>query len=172
MTLFISLVLLSWSLLFFFTVTNMDTGFMVVIICLPYFKNMFLFLITSMSKYMPLEARRGRQVSWSGSHRWPWDNWCGCWGPNLGPVQEQVLFSTEPSPSASSTISSSSASWVLVRTPSLVTTFWWHSVTFRSQSTHWLLLPASQRQLPCRFLVYNCRTISQTHVKSVVAAAS
>lgn len=171
MTLFISLVLLSWSLFFFFTVTNMDIGFMVVIICLPYFKKyVFIFNYVYVGD-LPLEARRGRQVSWSGSHRWPWDSWCGCWGPNLGPVQEQVLFSTEPPPSASSTISSSSASWVLVRTPSLVT-FWWHSVTFRSQSTHWLLLPASQRQLPCRFLVYNCRTISQTHVKSVVAAAS
>lgn len=45
----------------------------------------------------PVEVRRGHRSSWNWSYGWCYMGYvCGCWEPNLGPLQEQALLNTEP----------------------------------------------------------------------------
>lgn len=45
---------------------------------------------------VPKEAKR-HLTSCSRTYRWSWAHWCGCWGPNSNPLEEQhVLLTAEP----------------------------------------------------------------------------
>ena len=40
---------------------------------------------------LPIEARRWHWIPWNWSHKWSWATQHGWWGPNSGPLQEQLL---------------------------------------------------------------------------------
>ena len=40
---------------------------------------------------VPIEARRGHQISWNWSYRWLYVSQCEYWEPNPGPLEEQPV---------------------------------------------------------------------------------
>jgi hypothetical protein len=68
--------------------------------CLHFFNftcmSLLLYVTAPYACLMPAEAKRGHQNPWNGV-RDGCEPWCGCWEPNLGPLQgQQVLIIAEP----------------------------------------------------------------------------
>lgn len=57
----------------------------------------FAYVCMHMHIQMPAEVRRGCQILRSWSYRQLWDTWYGCWEPNPGALQEQVLLTAKSS---------------------------------------------------------------------------